>query len=359
MPLQDVLERLRSYPDGGLEETAKIQVVLPILREVGWDDTDFNQVVFEHPVATRGGGRVDIALRAPRGNNVALVEVKAPGKQLDEFVAQVLEYAFHDGVDMCALTTGLIWWLYLPREKGQPAERRFAVLDLQRDPIAELDDGFETYLHRDALLDGTAERRAKQALEALLNQERLATEIPRVWQQMLSEPDHQLVELIEQRVFRSVRLRPSAEQIADVLRESSKRGGPVPRKGHSPETAAMATPRRAPTGGKQPATTVTGFFLWGEMYTVQRQYQVLTGVVEIIHQRYAGTFDRALRVRAIHTGSPRNQSSDQIGDSGYYVDRGMNYQSMVKTCHRLLEAFEHNADELTIIEDNAVPRSHA
>ena len=217
MALREVLLRARSFP-GGSEEGAKVQLVLPVLRALGWDDTDFNQVQFEYPVETRSRGRVDIALRAPRRGNVALIEVKAVDKKLEDFVAQVLEYAFHDGVDICVLTTGLIWWLYLPREKGTPSERRFAILDVKQGSLDQLVDDFETYLSRSELLSHAAEQRAKQALRAGLEAERLLTEIPRVWRQMQAEPDHALVELIEQRVFRAIRLRPTADQIAEVLR---------------------------------------------------------------------------------------------------------------------------------------------
>ncbi len=367
MLLRGVLERLRSYPEGGGEEAAKLQAVLPILREIGWDDTDFNQVAFEHSVAARGGGRVDIALRAPRRGNVALVEVKAPGRKLDDFVAQVLEYAFHDGVDICVLTTGLVWWLYLPREKGQPTERRFAVLDLQTDAIDELVDGFETYLSRDSLLDRSAEQRAKQALEALLNQGRLATEIPRVWDQMLSEPDHELIELIERRVFSKVRLRPSAELIADVLRSSAVKGmaaggdrptRPIadPPRPTTPKRGSekKPSPRAKTPGGKPEAYRVFeadhSFVSWNRM---------LLDVAEAVYDRHGFDFDRALELR----GSKRRYYSRSaevleqmtsprpIGQSGYYVETHFSANDCVKRATELLQHFGHNADDLKIPSD--------
>ena len=223
MALRETLERARSHPATGSEEAAKVRIVLPILSALGWDYTDPSHVDFEYSVGTRRQrGQVDIALREPRDANVALIEVKAPAKKLDEFVEQLMEYAFNDTAGICVLTTGLVWWLYLPHSAdAKPSERRFAQLDVVHDSIDQLIDDFETYLSRPALLNRSAQERAQQALDASLQEERLLSEIPRVWRQMIDEPDHDLVQLIENRVFRSVRLRPTADQITAALRGDS------------------------------------------------------------------------------------------------------------------------------------------
>ena len=118
MSLQDVLASVRS-PAPTNEESAKFKIIAPILKSLGWDMFG-PQVLLEYSVGDKkAGGRVDIALKGSRGV-VALVEAKAPGADLTSHVSQVLGYAFHEGVDICVLTTGLEWWLYLPREKGSP-----------------------------------------------------------------------------------------------------------------------------------------------------------------------------------------------------------------------------------------------
>ena len=116
MPLKDTIERIRNQPEPPNEESAKAQLILPILQGLGWRSDDPSRVFFEY---TAGGGRVDIALR-DEGRCVAFIEAKAPGKKLGDHVPQMLSYAFHEGVDICVLTTGLEWWFYLPREKGPP-----------------------------------------------------------------------------------------------------------------------------------------------------------------------------------------------------------------------------------------------
>lgn len=388
MELREVLVRARSFPGGGSEEGAKVQLVLPVLRALGWDDTDFNQVQFEYPVETRSRGRVDIALRAPRRGNVALIEVKAVDKKLNDFVAQVLEYAFHDGVDICVLTTGLIWWLYLPREKGAPSERRFAILDVKQGSLDQLVDDFETYLSRRELLSHAAEQRAKQALQAGLEAERLLTEIPRVWRQMQAEPDHALVELIEQRVFRAVRLRPTADQIAEVLRggspssppptqpedEISKaerdaeivrlRDGGMPfskiaqrfklsavrvRKIYLRETTSR--PPKIP-----PGKSLAGFALWGTRYSERTWVGVWLKVVEAVYDRHSNEFERAFQLRGrsrqyISSSTDGPRRSRRIGTSPYHAYVYLNAAQCERHARELLELFGYRADELEILYD--------
>ena len=175
----------------------------------------------EYPVGGTKGGRVDIALRAnTRGQNrlVALVEAKAPGSDLKRHVAQVLGYAFHEGVDICVLTTGLEWWLFLPRESGEPIKRRFATLNMQSDSVERLAEDLRAFLDKEALVRGRAEKKAKSVLKATLDAARLETEIPEIWERMLNGPDQELVDLIGARVYERLNLRPDKSQVIAALR---------------------------------------------------------------------------------------------------------------------------------------------
>ncbi|MXZ98483.1 MAG: hypothetical protein F4076_02685 [Acidimicrobiaceae bacterium] len=138
MALREKLEQIRSNPRPTNEEAAKFQILAPILAELGWDPFGL-EILWEHSVgATKGGGRVDIALKA-EGSIRALIEAKAPGAQLSQHVDQVLMYAYREGVDICVLTDGLQWWLYLrrhPHEFDRAAEplRRGENQYVSRDP---------------------------------------------------------------------------------------------------------------------------------------------------------------------------------------------------------------------------------
>ena len=353
MPLREVIERIRSLDEPSNEEATKLQIVLPILRELGWDAFDATRVVPEYSVGSgRSGGRVDLALMAPRRGPLALIEVKTAGARLDDGVDQVLGYAFKEGVDICVLTTGLKWWLYLPREKGPPVERRFAELDVEADSLEQLVDDFETYLDYEALNSGRAERHARQVLAARIDSERLSTELPRIWASLLNDPPQRLLDLVEQRVFNSTRLRPSHEQMVSFLASRAATLGqaaealPMP---SVPLPAIPAAPRKSKTPSKQPVA----FTLFNERHAVRSWGEILIGVAEQMHIHHATDFDRMLSLRGSKLPLVSRWEGDlphprEIRHSGYWINTKHPSGQLVRWSQRILETFGHSPDELVL-----------
>ncbi len=353
MSLREIIERIRSLDEPSNEEATKLQIVLPILRELGWDAFDASRVVPEYSVGSgKSGGRVDLALMAPRRGPLALIEVKTAGARLDDGVDQVLGYAFKEGVDICVLTTGLKWWLYLPREKGPPVERRFAELDVESDSLEQLVDDFETYLDYEALNSGRAERHARQVLAARIDSERLSTELPRIWASLLNDPPQRLLDLIEQRVFNSTRLRPSHEQMAAFLVSRAATLGqpteisPTP---SVPSPAILVAPRKPKTRSTQPVA----FVLFNERYEVRSWGDVLIGVAEQMYIQYGADFDRLLALRGSKLPLVSRYEEDlphpkEIRRSGYWINTKHPSGQLVRWSHRILETFGHSPDELVL-----------
>ncbi len=222
MALREVIEEVRQeIAAAGIginEADAKAALITPILSELGW--RGLQRIRSEYPV-DQGRLRLDYALIGTGAKPVALIEAKAPREDLESHVAQVLNYAFHEGVDICVLTTGIIWWLYLPREKGTPAERRFSKLDLRSDDLAEVAAMFGSCLEHEALTSGAAEKSAKEMLAAQQLEQRVGNEIPRAWQRLLAEPNEMLIELVQEEVQDALDVRPSEKHVAAFFRHQS------------------------------------------------------------------------------------------------------------------------------------------
>ena len=75
MSLRKTLDNIRSAPDPQNEETAKLQILVPILQELGWD-LSRQELLFEYPVGGKKGGRIDIALLGV-DRVVSFIEAKA------------------------------------------------------------------------------------------------------------------------------------------------------------------------------------------------------------------------------------------------------------------------------------------
>ena len=388
MSLEEKIRELARRPPPDNEQNAKAHAVLPILRLLGWSSEDPDRVSFEHPA---GPGRVDIALRGSK-RVVAFVEAKAPGKQLGNHVEQLLKYAFLGGIDICVLTTGIEWWLYLPREKGPPESRRFAVLNTRDDPPDAVAEELQRYLGREALTSGSAETLAKKALSALMDEERLRAAIPEVWKRMTDEPDSELIALVQTRVRLRTELDAAGSLVAEVLgwAEAGSVGPDPPtrpREGtktgrvweladeHKTRAATLKAGlaeglnrntiitqhgrwRRAHGVPREPGATTsrpTRMSLWGTETLVDSWVKALLGVFTAVYKRHPAGFVEALQPLWgnskpwVSTAADGLTRARPIDGSGLYVEVNLNARQVERRCRRLLQHFGHSPDELKII----------
>ncbi len=358
MALFTVLQQLRVGPAPANVLAAQLQLVLPILRGLGWDDADAGQVEVGRTVGP--GAEAAFTLLVPRGERsgvwsaqdsraAALIAVEADAADLSRRAAGLLPHAAREHVDICALTSGLRWDFYLPRRLPEPPQTdacRFAQLDLRTDPLDQLQDQFESYLSRDALIQQSALRAAEHTLSARLNAERLEAEMPSVWHRLLAEPDQLLIELVQEEVHKSIGLRPSPEQAAELLRSSAPnkpRQTPKrpPRKGQQ-STGRKITPRPA------------SFRLWG----VEREFStwkaMWIAVAAAVHERHTDDFERALQPRGrarpyVARSSAEVRTAAQVPGTPYFLEVDLGARDLIRRIENLLEVFGYPKTELELI----------
>lgn len=351
MALRDVLEEVRAAIEAGdandaNEQEAKAWFITPIVEALGWRGR--SRVRFEYS-PNQEAMRMDYALRGPDGATVAVIEAKAPGQDLDRHVTQTLNYAFHEGIPLCVLTTGVDWWLYLSLdETSAPHDRHFAKLNMQADPIEEIEDCIQSCLGHDAVVEGSARDRAKQMLDDRKNEERLLAEIPRAWRRLLDRPDDLLIELVQEDVRTHVGLTPNREQITAFLRDSLSRAQTT--RSPQPVPPPVTPPVESPSVGKHPIA----FALWGVRHPVRQWSGLWLGVAEAVYERHSHEFERAFQLRGRSrqyiTPSPEGHiHARRIGNSPYYADVNLSAVGCVRRAGKLLEHFGYRADELEIL----------
>ena len=361
--LHKTIERLKGITPPSREETTKITMILPILEALSWDCQDPDQVSWEYAVGDQGsrgkGGRVDIALfqkRAGRDQCVCFVEAKAADSNLESHVEQLLGYAFYEGTDIAVLTTGLVWWFYLPREDGPPSDRRFAILDLLKDPTSSLVTHFETYLGRKALGSKNAERAARKALKELHNDEALNIQLPKLWNKMIPSADPELVALLAARAERELRLRPSDTQVAEVLlgQRTPKDKAPVINRPITTPIGLEVSISDSKDCTKVKRCTPTGFTLWNQRTEITDWTQLLAGVAQELLYRDPSTFSNAVaqlggkQFRFASRASSEVQRATPVGTSGWYVNTHTGSVGMCAKAYKLLRTCGYENSDLTI-----------
>jgi hypothetical protein len=357
LSLRDVLKAIRGRPTPPNEETAKLQIIRPVLDQLGWDTTH-PEVLWEHHVGDgKGGGKVDIALKGGR-RIVALIEAKAPSQGLNKHVAQVLGYAFYEGINICVLTNGPEWRLYLPKEDGPPDERCFAILDLMEGSLEQLSDDLEAFLGKDNLLSGHSKRRALVVLRARRQADHLNTKLPKIWSRMVQGPNAKLVELVIEQTYKELNLRPVAEQVKAVLRNQ-----PVPTvltPGRAEPEGQRQPPKQGSedpppeTGARRKAAKIVAYELWGERHEVKTWVEMMVGVAEALYERHGASFDRILTVRGRkHPYAARSRDDiakapRAVGTSGVYIETHASAKNLTRRATQYLKLFGHSADDLRI-----------
>jgi hypothetical protein len=145
------------------EATTQQYVVLPILRALGWDDTNLASMEIL-PEYTVENGNVDYALKTGQTPEL-FIECKKWGEPLERHKDQIVNYAFKAGAAIIVgLTNGKIWHLYFSWVEGVPvSERIFCKIDIEDRENAVSD--LEKYLLKANVISGEAELNAKIALK--------------------------------------------------------------------------------------------------------------------------------------------------------------------------------------------------
>lgn len=104
---KSVLDQIKS------EDQAKLSLVFPFLRQLGYDTTDPTEIVpeFTSDFATKKGEKVDVAILVD-GEPAVLIECKAPGADLTAHNGQLYRYFSVTKAKFAILTNGIDYWFY-------------------------------------------------------------------------------------------------------------------------------------------------------------------------------------------------------------------------------------------------------
>ncbi|MDD9798063.1 MAG: type I restriction enzyme HsdR N-terminal domain-containing protein, partial [Alphaproteobacteria bacterium] len=168
-------------------------IVRPILRELGWDIEDPQQLQPEYRL--KDGTRLDYGLSID-GKLRVIIEVKAVGN-LKEADLQLFQYAFHAGTPLALLTDGREWQFYYVYGTGDYPDRLVRILDILEHEIDEVMHYLSRYLAFEEVKLERAEKSAKKDLQDKTNREAAKKAIPKAWQRLaVYEPNEQLVNLL-------------------------------------------------------------------------------------------------------------------------------------------------------------------
>ena len=160
--IDDIRNRLKG--GGYISETAiSNQIVVRLLKELGWPIFDEWTVIFEYPVGC--GKKVDLALCDPRAEPVIFIEMKAFERFLEKYVVkdakeQLSEYISHfqnnsdKEIPIAILIDGQKWFFFHPVGEGDWKKYPIRELDFIESGIEEITECLNRYLNYESIRAG-------------------------------------------------------------------------------------------------------------------------------------------------------------------------------------------------------------
>lgn len=352
MALRETLNRICKMNTPTNEQATITQIIVPILIDLGWDvydDSGREEVKPEYWVGGRKeGGKVDIALFEDN-RCVCVVEAKRPGVNLIKPVDQVLRYAYYEGVTFCALTDGLEWRLYLPREDGRPEERQFVRLRLREDPVERIANDLERFLSRSAVVSGEAENDDAATLKQLREKSDIDRRLPEIWHQMLTEPDRELVTWVEKRISDMHGFSLPTEQVAKIIVATTAPSRPnYSSNSASPEVSAkQGSKRQIDYTLFGVSKSRSGIGLWADV--VKEVY--------LLHKHDFLEKAEKLRLspgsrRVLISGNPQSINRSKPTEvPGIYIEYSLTQAECINLAYKLLALFGHPPSDLQFHEE--------
>lgn len=307
--MEDLIDKIQvRLKDGAYPNEAAISfsVVMPILRALGWDDSNPEQVMPEY---ASGGRRVDFALCGSGKRPSLFIEVKGVGRALDAD-RQLFEYAFHEGIPLCLLTDGRDWSFYLPGGQGSYDDRRVYRLQLNERPSVKCVRILVRYLARTRVTSGEAFDDAMRDYRDIASHREAVRSLPAAWAQLTEQPEDLLVELLAEQTEAISGFRPASTEVTEFLRslKISHEMTPVqPVTKHpqhdEPKPINGTRDGARPIAANNPPSRAIEYYLLGTRHTATNASTAFIEILRVIASHHP---DKMEAVAAAARGTSRN-----------------------------------------------------
>jgi predicted type IV restriction endonuclease len=327
------------------EASTKMGVILPLLKELGWNPFNVEET---HPEYSVGSKKVDYSLRYGKHNKV-FIEVKQTETDLDKHQEQLLNYSFSEGVRLAILTNGISWWFYLALHEGSWEQRKFYVIDIQHQLAEDIAQKLEDFLLKQNIISGAAITNAENMLKSKLKGEKIRKSIPEAWNTLVTEQDQGLLDLIAEATERIIGYKPDDPTIAAFLSSNSLIVT-------SPFTGPVThTQERKKENGQESysGTSLESFTFRGVRYDVKFWKDLLIGISEIMLANHKDTFPQVLslvgRKRPYFTKNPNElRVPERIDYTDIFVEINVSANRIVKLANAIVSLFGYSKDDLKL-----------
>ena len=325
---------------GSLDERAvEIGVVLPLLRQVGWNTEDVSEVYPQRKLSN--GNRVDYDLQID-GESRIVIEVKAWEHNLDDRNEDQLEgYCRSAKPRLAVLTSGRNWRIYLPPSQRVGLNRkRFLEIDITTRP-KEAEETFRNFLARERMVDyRPTVVAAKKLLQEIQGREKLKETLTEVLNDLATDKD-ELAEVLMKLVERKG-IQPSLENVKHVLNEPIY--GSILR-----QVPTTTNSRKQPASFALPSSSTGKNKRTLQLKKRNGWYNLLAEICELMQSRHPGNFwQNICSMTDWFSESQDSKFSVPVGDVGIYAKGRRTSIQIKEACYEIVAKFDYPRESLEI-----------
>lgn len=259
------------------EAVTKQAVVLRVLKVLGWDPFNVDEV---HPEYSVGSKKVDFALKH-NGKIKVFLEVKKIGEDLEKHQEQLLNYS-QEVVKLAVLTNGISWWFYLPLREGSWEQRKFYTIEISDQESKDIAEKFETFPSKDSVISGKAVEYAERIYKSKERQQLIERTLPRAWEKMITEPDKLLVELLADTVEKMCGYKPDIETTKQFLMQVYQKERAFSTVGASPQKQPPSKQISRASSETYTGKSIVAYTFGGRRYPVHSWKELLITIANLM-----------------------------------------------------------------------------
>jgi len=331
------------------EAATKQAVILRILKALGWDPFNIDEVYPEYSIGTK---RVDYSLRHD-GRNKVFIEVKKVSEDLEKHQEQLLNYSFQEGVKLAILTNGISWWFYLPLREGSWEQRKFYTIEVYDQDSKDIVSKFEDFLSKENVISDRAIEKAENLYKSRQKQCLIKETLPKAWEKIVTEPDELLVELLADTTEKLCGYKPDNKTVEQFLIKIAQVPIAQIKKGISASVHLPSGPISSPPLEGYSGKSIIAFTFKGTRYPVRSWKEMLIKITNLMLSVHREQFDKVLnlvgRKRPYFTRNPNElRNPERINNTKIYMETNLSARSIVKISKSLVELFGYKEDDLSI-----------
>ncbi|MGA1847307.1 type I restriction endonuclease [Deferribacter abyssi] len=331
------------------EAATKQVVILRILKSLGWDPFNIDEIYPEYSVGVK---RVDYALRH-NGRNKVFIEVKKVNEDLEKHQEQLLNYSFQEGVKLAILTNGISWWFYLPLREGSWEQRKFYTIEIFDQNSEDIVNKFEDFLAKANVISDRAIENAENLYKSRQKHYLIEETLPKAWNKIITEPDDLLVELLADTTEKLCGYKPDNEIVEKFLMKVNQRAVIQIKREVSNLEQLSSDQISHPLSVKVSGKSIIAFALKGTRYPVSSWREMLIKITNLILSNHRGQFDKVFnlrgRKRPYFTRNPNElRIPKKINNTDIYVETNLSANSIVKLSKSIISLFGYKENDLSI-----------